>query len=203
MSNSQYSYGDGCWRQSIAAKVGRTFTAHERTAASGTGRCGGAQRRTRRDSEAGADHRDESADDLPRTGGSGGRFGLAADPRPGGGRKRLSTHQPDLVARIEALIEPNVRGDPQSPLRWTTLSTRKLEAALRQDGRQISYHTVAHLLHELNYTLQGNRKGSEGTMDHPQRDAQFLYISEQASSYLRRRVPVISVDTKKRTCRSL
>ena len=117
---------------------------------------------------------------------------------PGGGRKRLREHQPDLVARIESLIEPNVRGDPQSPLRWTTLSTRKLEAALQQDGRQISYHTVANLLHELDYTLQGNRKGSEGTVDHPQRDAQFRYISEQASSYRRRRVPVISVDTKKK-----
>ena len=116
----------------------------------------------------------------------------------GGGRKRLSEHQPDLIERIESLIEPSVRGDPQSPLRWTTLSTRKLEAALQADGRQVSYHTVANLLHQLDYTLQGNRKGSEGTVDHPQRDAQFRYISEQAGRYLRRRVPVISVDTKKK-----
>jgi transposase len=116
----------------------------------------------------------------------------------GGGRKRLTEHQPDLVERLEALIEPSVRGDPQSPLRWTSLSTRKLEAALQQDGRQVSYHSVANLLHELDYTLQGNRKSSEGTVDHPQRDAQFRYIAEQASACLRRRMPVISVDTKKK-----
>ena len=117
---------------------------------------------------------------------------------PGGGRKRLSEQQPDLVEKLEALIEPGVRGDPQSALRWTTLSTRKLEAALRQDGRRVSYHSVANLLHELDYTLQGNRKSSEGIVDHPQRDAQFRYINEQAGLFLRRRVPVLSVDTKKK-----
>jgi transposase len=117
---------------------------------------------------------------------------------PGGGRKRLSEHQPDLVKKLEALIEPGVRGDPQSALRWTTLSTRKLEAALQQDGQQVSYHSVANLLHELDYTLQGNRKGAEGVVDHPQRDAQFRYINDQAGLFLRRRVPVISVDTKKK-----
>ena len=117
---------------------------------------------------------------------------------PGGGRKRLGEHQPDLVKKLEALIEPGVRGDPQSTLRWTTLSTRKLEAALQQDGQQISYHSVANLLHELDYTLQGNRKGSEGVVDHPQRNAQFQYINDQAGLFLRRRLPVISVDTKKK-----
>ena len=117
---------------------------------------------------------------------------------PGGGRKRLSEHQPDLVQKLEALIEPGVRGDPQCALRWTTLSTRKLEAALRQEGRQVSYHTVANLLHKLDYSLQGNRRSSEGIVDHPQRDAQFRYINDQAELFLRRRVPVISVDTKKK-----
>ena len=117
---------------------------------------------------------------------------------PGAGRKRLSAHQPDLVKKLEALIEPGVRGDPQSTLRWTTLSTRKLEAALQQDGQQVSYHSVANLLHELEYTLQGNRKGSEGVVDHPQRNAQFQYINDQAGLFLRRRLPVISVDTKKK-----
>src|ERR1039457_4896951 len=67
----------------------------------------------------------------------------------GGGRKRLSEHQPKLVARLESLIEPSVRGDPQSPLRWTCRSARSLEAALQQAGHSISYHTVANLLHEL------------------------------------------------------
>jgi transposase len=116
----------------------------------------------------------------------------------GGGRKRLSEHQPKLVARLESLIEPSVRGDPQSPLRWTCRSARSLEAALQQAGHSISYHTVANLLHELDYTLQGNRKSSEGKVDHPQRDAQFRYISEQAMAGLRGRTPVISVDTKKK-----
>ena len=116
----------------------------------------------------------------------------------GGGRKRLSAHQPRLAETLEALIEPTVRGDPQSPLRWTSRSTRTLEAALAQAGYTISYHTVANLLHELDYTLQGNRKSSEGTVDHADRDAQFRYISDQASAALRGRLPVISVDTKKK-----
>ena len=116
----------------------------------------------------------------------------------GGGRKRLSAHQPRLTETLEALIEPTVRGDPQSPLRWTSRSTRNLEAALAQAGYAISYHTVANLLHELDYTLQGNRKSAEGTVDHADRDAQFRYISDQASAALRGRLPVISVDTKKK-----
>jgi transposase len=116
----------------------------------------------------------------------------------GGGRKRLSERQPKLVGKLEALIAPTVRGDPQSALRWTTRSTRSLEAALNEAGYAISYRSVANLLHELDYTLQGNRKSSESTVDHPQRDAQFRYINEQAMAGLRGRTPVISVDTKKK-----
>jgi hypothetical protein len=118
--------------------------------------------------------------------------------RPGGGRKRLTERQPKLIDKLEALVEPTTRGDPQSPLRWTTLSVRKLEQALQQAGFTVSYGTVANLLKELNYTLQGHYKRSEGTVDHKDRDAQFRYINDQASAQLRARRPVISVDTKKK-----
>ena len=118
--------------------------------------------------------------------------------RPGGGRKWLTDHQPELLAKLEALIEPTVRGDPQSALRWTTLSVRKLEGALKKDGVTVSFRTVANLLKKLNYTLQGHFKRSEGKMDHPDRDAQFRYINDQAVAALRGRRPVISVDTKKK-----
>ena len=118
--------------------------------------------------------------------------------RPGGGRKRLTDHQPELLAKLEALIEPTVRGDPQSALRWTTLSVRKLEEALKKDGVTVSFRTVANLLKKLNYTLQGHFKRSEGKVDHRDRDAQFRYINDQAVTALRARRPVISVDTKKK-----
>jgi Rhodopirellula transposase DDE domain len=118
--------------------------------------------------------------------------------RPGGGRKRLTERQPKLASKLEALVEPTTRGDPQSPLRWTTLSVRKLEEALRRDGFTVSYRTVANLLKKLNYTLQGQYKRSEGTVDHKDRDAQFRYINDQAAAQLRARRPVISVDTKKK-----
>jgi len=106
--------------------------------------------------------------------------------------------QRKLVDKLEALVEPTTRGDPQSPLRWTTLSVRKLEEALRREGFTLSYRTVANLLKKLNYTLQGSYKRSEGTVDHQDRDAQFRYISDQASAQLRARRPVISVDTKRK-----
>ena len=118
--------------------------------------------------------------------------------RPDGGRKRLTEQQPELVRQLEALVEPTTRGDPQSPLRWTTLSVRKLEEALKKVGFSVSYGTVANLLEKLNYTLQGHYKRSEGTMDHPDRDARFRYINDRAAAELRARRPVISVDTKKK-----
>jgi len=118
--------------------------------------------------------------------------------RAGGGRKCLTERQPELVERLEALIEPTVRGDPQSPLRWTTLSVRKLEEALRNAGFAISYGAIANLLKRLHYTLQGQYKRSDGTVEHKDRDAQFRYINDQAAAELRARRPVISVDTKKK-----
>jgi transposase len=116
----------------------------------------------------------------------------------GGGRKRLTEHQPKLKEALESLVQPTVRGDPQSPLRWTTRSTRKLQAALEEAGYSASHRSIASLLHEMDYTLQGNRKSVEGQVARVDRDAQFRYINDQAAAALRARQPVISVDTKKK-----
>ena len=117
--------------------------------------------------------------------------------RPGGGDKPRTAKDPTLLADLEALVDPLARGDPESPLRWTTKSTRKLAAALRAQGHRISHGTVAALLHELDYSLQGTRKVQEGK-SHPDRDAQFAYINAQAEAFQAAGQPVISVDTKKK-----
>jgi hypothetical protein len=117
--------------------------------------------------------------------------------REGGGRKKLSEKDPGLVAALEALVEPTTRGDPMSPLRWTCKSVRTLAEELRRQGRAIGADTVAHLLHELKYSLQANRKTLEGT-SHPDRDAQFVHINEEVQAFQRRAQPVVSVDTKKK-----
>ena len=117
--------------------------------------------------------------------------------RAGGGRRSLVTLDPDLPSCLEALVEPLARGDPESPLRWTSKSTRTLAAELKEQDHPISHEKVAQLLRELDYSLQGNRKVEEGE-DHPDRDAQFLYINEQVRRALGAKRPVISVDTKKK-----
>ena len=117
--------------------------------------------------------------------------------RPGGGRKRTVELDPTLRADLEALIEPGTRGDPESPLRWTTLSVRNLAAELGRQGHRVSYRIVGELLHELGYSLQANSKVLEGTT-HPDRDAQFRHISEAVQLQLSLGEPVISVDTKKK-----
>jgi hypothetical protein len=94
-------------------------------------------------------------------------------------------------------VAPETRGDPMSPLRWTCKSTRQLASALSQQGFVVSYRTVGTLLHELGYSLQANAKTLEGSQ-HPDRDAQFRYINAQVKRYLRKKLPVISVDTKKK-----
>jgi hypothetical protein len=118
--------------------------------------------------------------------------------RPGGGRKKVSHHDPGLIQALEALLAPLTRGDPASPLRWTCKSVRKLAQALREGGHDVSYRTVARLLLELDYHLQTNRKTLEGKKDHPDRDEQFHYINDQAKAFLEQQEPVISVDTKKK-----
>jgi hypothetical protein len=115
----------------------------------------------------------------------------------GAGRPRLAVQDPTLGADLDALIDPLSAGDPESPLRWTTRSTRSLAEALRALGHAVSHTGVATLLHERGYSLQANQKRREGAQ-HPDRDAQFGYISQQAQRALRRRAPAISVDTKKK-----
>jgi len=117
--------------------------------------------------------------------------------RPGGGRPALEALDPGLPAMLEALVEPLTRGDPESPLRWTSKSTRALSAALTPQHHPVSHEKVAQLLRQMDYSLQGNRKTEEGN-DHPDRDAQFLFINEQVRRALAAKRPVISVDTKKK-----
>jgi hypothetical protein len=117
--------------------------------------------------------------------------------RPGGGRKRSADADPGLRPALLALVEPEERGDPVSPLRWTTKSTRKLAAELTAQGHKVSADTVGVLLREEGFSLQGNAKTIEGKQ-HPDRDAQFRYINEQARAHQATADPVISVDTKKK-----
>ena len=115
----------------------------------------------------------------------------------GAGRRRLRDRDPALLAELEALVEPDSRGDPMSPLRWTCKSTRQLADNLSRRGHTVSHSVVAELLHEADYSLQSNVKVLEGTQ-HPDRDAQFRYLSEQIKAFLAQGLPVISVDTKKK-----
>jgi hypothetical protein len=115
----------------------------------------------------------------------------------GAGRKESVTHDPHLIQALETLIDPDTRGDPMSPLRWTCKSTRQLADLLTAQGHSISHMKVAQLLHRLHYSLQGNAKTKEGKQ-HPDRDAQFRYIQRQGKFFLGRGWPVISVDTKKK-----
>jgi transposase len=117
--------------------------------------------------------------------------------RAGGGRKRRVEHDPTLLADLEALVEPTTRGDPQSPLRWTCKSVRRLAEELRAQGHQVSPQVVGNLLHEADYSLQGTRKTREGGK-HPDRNAQFEHIAARVRDFQKRHQPVISVDAKKK-----
>ena len=116
---------------------------------------------------------------------------------PGGGRKKLSETDPQLAAELKKLVDPETRGDPMSPLVWTTKSTRNLAGALTSLGHAVSDRTVARMLAVLGFSLQGNAKVSEGRQ-HEDRDAQFRYINEQVREYLAAGQPVVSVDAKKK-----
>jgi transposase len=117
--------------------------------------------------------------------------------RPGGGRKRAAEVDPGLRPALLALVEPDMRGDPMSPLRWTTKSTRRLADQLTGQGHRVSADTVADLLREEGFSLQANAKTVEGRQ-HPDRDAQFRYINDRAKEHMGVGDPVISVDTKKK-----
>jgi hypothetical protein len=116
---------------------------------------------------------------------------------PGAGRHFVEDNDPQLLAALQALIEPTSRGDPQSPLRWTCLSTRHLAKALRGQGHAVSHQTVAALLNDLDYSLQANRKVKEGH-DHPDRNAQFEHINQRVRAFQKKKQPVVSVDAKKK-----
>jgi transposase len=117
--------------------------------------------------------------------------------RKGAGRRRTVDHDATLKRDLEALVEPVTRGDPESPLRWTCKSVRQLATELTRTGHQTSHRMVAALLHEMDYSLQANRKTLEGA-SHPDRDAQFHHISDKIREFQAHRQPVISVDTKKK-----
>jgi hypothetical protein len=129
------------------------------------------------------------------------RLGTTLEPgrirRPGAGRKAITRADPDIVDAIERMMDGATRGDPQSPLLWTSKSTRALATELSGGRHPVSHTTVAQLLRENGYSLQANRKTLEGA-DHPDRDAQFGHINSAVARYLARGLPVISVDTKKK-----
>ena len=117
--------------------------------------------------------------------------------RAGAGRRAVEEADPALVPALEALVDPGSRGDPESPLRWTTKSTSHLAGELAKAGHRVTDRTVARLLRQAGYSLQGNAKTIEGKQ-HPDRDAQFRYINAQVGAFQAAGDPVISVDTKKK-----
>ena len=115
----------------------------------------------------------------------------------GAGRKKVTEKQPNLLPSLDALVEPTAKGDPMSPLRWTTKSTHRLCNNLREQGFDISPRQVCRLLHELEYQLAANRKSLEGGAN-PDRNAQFEFINEESARFLKQNYPVISIDAKKK-----
>ena len=122
--------------------------------------------------------------------------------RVGAGRRSVTAGDPGLVSALEALVDPATRGDPMSPLRWTSKSTRTLAVELAGQGHPVGERTVARLLHEAGYSLQAVRKTREGGT-HPDRDAQFRYLTGQVREHLEAGQPVVSVDTKKKLRREV
>ena len=131
---------------------------------------------------------DASAASVPET---------ARMRRPGAGRKRRATQDPTLLGDLETLVEPTTRGNPQSPLRWTCKSVRRLATELQAQGHRVSPQLVSELLHAAGYSLQGARKTREGAQ-HPDRNAQFEHIAARVRDFQQRGEPVISVDAKKK-----
>jgi len=117
--------------------------------------------------------------------------------RPGAGRRPLTETDPELLKVLESLVEPVTRGHPESPLRWTCKSTRRLAEELTRQNHRVGARTVASLLKQAGYSLQANRKTREGA-SHPDRNAQFEYINSRVTRFLKRGQPAVSVDTKKK-----
>lgn len=128
------------------------------------------------------------------------KAGKAPDGRirqQGGGRKSIKVKHPGLLSELDTLVDPYTKGDPESPLRWTSKSTRKLAQVLCEKGYLISHNTVGLLLHDLGYSLQANKKTLENS-NHPDRDSQFIYINETVKQAHATGQPAISVDAKKK-----
>ncbi len=117
--------------------------------------------------------------------------------KSGGGRKSISEKDPDLLKKLDELISPFTRGDPESALRWSAKSTHNLAEELTKSGHPVSAMTVHTLLSKMEYSLQSNSKTKEGG-NHADRDAQFLHINNAAEEYHEKNIPVISIDTKKK-----
>jgi len=117
--------------------------------------------------------------------------------RPGAGRRPLTETDPELLTVLESLVEPVTRGHPESPLRWTCKSTRRLAEELTRQNHRVGARTVASLLRQAGYSLQANRQTREGA-SHPDRNAQFEYINSRVTRFLKRGQPAVSVDTKKK-----
>ena len=118
--------------------------------------------------------------------------------KTGAGRKKLTDKNPEIITILEEILESNTREDPKAPLKWTCKSVRNLRDELKKKKFFIGRQTIASILHELDYSLQSNRKTSTGKADHPDRNEQFEYISKKSKSFLHRFLPVISMDTKKK-----
>lgn len=117
--------------------------------------------------------------------------------KTGGGRKKAIDIDPRIQEELTKLIEPVTRGDPESPLKWTCKSLRKLSSELKNKGHNVSHRIVGELLHKMGYSLQANRKILEGS-SHPDRNAQFEFINQQVIKFQNNNQPIISVDTKKK-----
>ena len=126
-----------------------------------------------------------------------GRSSDGRTRKPGGGRKRLTESDPELLSSLERQLEPVTCGGPESPLRWTCNSAASLAARMGAEGRKVSERTVNRLLHELGYSLQANRKTVEGRQ-HPDRNGQFRRINRRVRAFQKLGQPVVSVDTKKK-----
>ena len=116
----------------------------------------------------------------------------------GGGRKKLSETMPELLDALEEIVGDSTRGDPESPLRWTCKSVRKITQELVKQGFEVGRQSVANILHDLDYSLQAAKKTAEGQEDHPDLNEQFEHISKKSKFFIRDKSPVISVDTKKK-----
>jgi transposase len=129
--------------------------------------------------------------------GGAAQIGGRRQRKPGGGRRKLSEKQPEILGELEALVEPYTSGDPMRPLRWTCKSTRTLASELCARGFHVSAVSVGRMLKQLGYSLQSNRRRFEGRQ-HADRDGQFEYISKTVEAFQSRGAPVISVDAKKK-----